>query len=385
MLYFDHAASTPPWPEVITSVASTMERYYANPSSLHGLGQAAEQLLNKARHVIASSMGVEDSEIVFTGSGTESNNLAIKGITGRYRQRGTHIITSTLEHASVYEACRQLEQHGFKVTYLEPGRDGRVTASQVKEALQEDTILVSLMLVNNETGIIQPIEPIGQLLSDYPKTLFHVDAVQGVGKVPFEVNAWKVDLFSASAHKLNGPRGAGMLYCRRGVNLDPLLSGGGQEGGVRSGTEPLPQITGMAKAIRLTVERQRNVSEHVSQLRTRLCERLAGIKGVYVTTATESNHQSPYIVHFCVPDVRSEVLVHALEERDIYVSTRSACSSGEQKPSRVLLAMGFSEAMARSGIRVSLSGNHTLEEIDILAEAIRAAVEQLRGSRQLRR
>lgn len=381
MLYFDHAASTPPWPEVITSVASTMERYYANPSSLHGLGQAAEQLLNKARHVIASSLSVDDSEIVFTGSGTESNNLAIKGTAARYRQRGMHMITSTQEHASVYEACRQLEQHGFTVTYLEPGRDGRVTASQVKAALQDDTILVSLMLVNNETGIIQPIEQISQLLSDYPKTLFHVDAVQGLGKVPFAPSTWKVDLFSVSAHKLNGPRGTGILYCRRGVGLDPLLSGGGQEGGARSGTEPLPQIAGMAKAIRLTLERQRNVSEHVSNLRSHLIHQLDEVEGVHVTTTADPKHQSPYIIHFCVPDVRSEVLVHALEQRDIYVSTRSACSSGEQKPSRVLLAMGFTEAMARSGIRVSLSGNHTMEDIDTLAEGIRDAVEQLRRSK----
>jgi cysteine desulfurase len=378
LLYFDHAASAPPYPEVITSMASTMERYYANPSSLHRMGQAAEQLIGKARRVIANALNVNEQEIIFTSGGTESNNLAIKGAAWRYRQRGKHIITSMLEHASVYEACRQLEREGFEITYLEADEEGRVSAEQVKQAIRKDTFLVSLMHVNNETGAIQPIGDIGKLLSAYPRILFHVDAVQSTGKISFDPGVCHIDLFSVSAHKLHGPRGIGLLYCRKDIQLEPLISGGGQEHGLRSGTEPVPLITGMAKAIRLTSERREEAYSHVRRLRKYLLDRLRTIDGVIITGSSAEEHMSPFIVHICVPNLRSEVLLHTLEESNIFVSTKSACSSGENKPSRVLLAMGMTDAMARSGLRISLSSEHKLEDMDTLADAILHGVEQLR-------
>jgi cysteine desulfurase len=376
MRYFDHAASAPPYPEVIASVAQAMERYYANPSSLHRLGQAAEQLLGKARAVIAGALKTEPGEIFFTSGGTESNNTAIRAAARTFSNRGRHIITSMIEHPSVFETCRQLEEDGYEVTYLSPDRSGRIRPAQVAEAVRDDTILVSIMHVNNETGAIQPIREIGQALSDYPKVLFHVDAVQSLGKLELNPREWGIDLFSGSAHKFHGPRGAGILYCRKGLRLKPLLTGGGQEMGLRSGTEPLPLITGMAKALRLSVERREADEAKVARLRRRLTAALARMDGV-VPTLPDDSWSVPHIVHFCVPGIRSEVLVHMLEERDIFVSTQSACSSGDNKPSRVLAAMGLPETMTISGVRVSLSAEHTEDDIDVLAEAIEDAVARL--------
>jgi cysteine desulfurase len=376
MLYFDHAASTPPYPEVIASVAQAMERYYANPSSLHRLGQAAEQLIGKARSVIAGALKTEPGEIYFTSGGTESNNTAIRAAARTFRSRGRHIITSMSEHASVYETCRQLEEEGFEVTYLKPDRSGRIQPAEVAAAVRDDTILVSIMHVNNETGAVQPIREIGGILANYPKTLFHVDAVQSLGKLDFNPRECGIDMFSGSAHKFRGPRGAGILYCRKGLQLKPLMTGGGQEMGLRPGTEPLPLIAGMAKALRLTIERRETNEAKYRMLRKRLTDALARIDGV-VLTLPEDAWAAPHIVHFCVPMIRSEVLVHMLEERDIYVSTQSACSSGENKPSRVLAAMGLPEALTSSGVRVSLSADQSADDIDVLAAAIEDAVARL--------
>lgn len=379
MLYFDHAASTPPFPEVVDSVSNAMKTYYANPSSLHKLGHAAEQLLGQARKVIASSLDVDVQEIVFTSSGTESNNLALRGVASRFKQRGRHIVTTKLEHASVYETCRDLERNGFEVTYLEADQNGVVDVDEVRHALRNDTILVSVMHVNNEMGAIQPIEQIGKMLNDYPKVLFHVDAVQSLGKLQISPHSWNIDLLSGSAHKLNGPRGIGLLYCRRGLKLDAMMTGGGQEGGLRSGTEALPLIAGMAKAIRLTVQSRSESMKHVQKLRELLIDKLQYIPGIYLTGSRDLSLVSPYIVHVCLPGMRSETVVHALEEHGVYVSSRSACSSGEHKPSRVLMAMGFDESLATSGIRISLSAQHSQSDVEKLAQAI--AVVKRRMSR----
>lgn len=378
LYYFDHAASSPPFPEVVESVANTMQKYYANPSSLHKHGYEAEQLLGQARKVIASSLDIEEKELVFTGSGTESNNLAIRGVASKYQNRGRHIVTTKLEHASVYETCRDLEQDGYEVTYLEADERGIVQVEDVVNALREDTILVSIMHVNNEMGAIQPIEEIGTRLKDYPRILFHVDAVQSLGKLSIHPHDWHIDLFSASAHKVNGPRGVGLLYCRKGLKLRPLITGGGQEGGLRSGTEALPLIAGMAKAIRMTIQSQQSSSNHLRKLRQQLVQKIKAIPELYVTGSQEEASVAPHIVHFCMPGLRSEVVVHALEERGIYVSSRSACSSGDHKPSRVLQAMGMDVDFALSGIRVSLSAQHSEQDIIHLAKSINEVQTQLR-------
>lgn len=373
----DHCATTPPWPEVVDTVAECMRKFYGNASSLHRVGLEAEDMLIKARQVTASALSVKPSEILFTSGGTESNNMALKGVAAAYRSRGNHIITSSIEHASVYEAARQLEQEGYRVTFLPCDSTGAVRVEDVERAITKETILVSLMAVNNETGRIQPVEAVGTLLKNYPKIIYHVDAVQAIGKIKVDLKAWNVDLASFSAHKFRGPKGIGFLYRREGVNLVPLLAGGGQEQGLRSGTENVPVIVGMAKAVRMAVEQQPKAEAWMYRLREQLVASLKKLGGVIIHGSDEHVNMAPHVVHFSCPGYRPEVLIHALEEHDIYISTRSACASGEQKPSRVLEAMGLSREEASSGLRVSFSAEHTSEDMKLLADALGGTMKKI--------
>lgn len=370
MLYMDYCATTPPWPEVVDTIAECMRKFYGNPSSLHRAGVEAEDMLIKARQVIASALKVKPNEIVFTSGGTESNNMAVKGAAAAYKGRGRHIITSSIEHASVYEAFRQLEEEGYRVTYLPVDATGAVNPEDVAKALTKDTILVSLMAVNNETGRIQPVEAVGRLLRNYPKIVFHVDAVQAMGKIRVDLKAWNADLASFSAHKFRGPKGAGFLYRREGINLVPLLAGGGQEQGLRSGTENVPVIVGMAKAVRMAAERQPGGEAYMYKLRERLVSRLKATEGVVIHGSGNPKDMAPHVVHLSCPGYKPEVIIHALEEKEIYISTRSACASGDQLPSRVLEAMGFGREEASSGLRISFSDEHAEQDMDLLAEEL---------------
>jgi cysteine desulfurase len=374
MLYLDHCATTPPWPEVIDTIAECMRKFYGNPSSLHRIGVEAEDMLIKARQVIASALMVKPNEIIFTSGGTESNNLGVKGAAAAYKGRGRHIITSSIEHASVFEAFRQLEEEGFRVTYLPVDATGAVNPDDVEKALSKDTILVSLMAVNNETGRIQPVQAVGKLLQNYPKILFHVDAVQAMGKLRVDPKAWHADLASFSAHKFRGPKGAGFLYRREGVRLVPLLAGGGQEQGLRSGTENVPVIVGMAKAVRMAAERQPGSAAYMYKLRESLVQRLQDIKGVIVHGSAHAEDMAPHVVHVSCPAYKPEVIIHSLEEKNIFISTRSACASGENKPSRVLEAMGFGREEAISGLRISFSDEHTGKDLDLLADELKSVL-----------
>lgn len=256
MKYFDYAATTPPHPDVIRTMAEIMETQFGNPSSIHGYGERADQLLRRARSGCLAAIGVKPEEIIFTSGATESNNLAIKGAALRYQSRGRHIITTATEHASVYESFMQLRQWGWEVTLVPVNSDGVVNAQQVVDAIRPDTVLVSLMHVNNETGAIHPIAEIGkQLKKKAPRVLFHVDGVQGFGKIKVTPDAWGADLYSLSAHKIRGPKGVGLLYVRSGVELTPLMSGGSQEQGLRAGTENVALLVGMAKAMRMAARR----------------------------------------------------------------------------------------------------------------------------------
>ncbi|MGG2064041.1 cysteine desulfurase family protein [Bacillus sp. S14(2024)] len=361
MIYFDNSATTKPYPEALQSYVTVAGKYFGNPSSIHSLGGESERLLTQSRAIAAQLLRVKPSEIIFTSGGTEGNNLAIKGIAMRNRSRGKHMITTNIEHASVSEAYKQLENLGFDVTYLPVNKNGVVSVEDVKRALREDTILVSMIHVNNETGAIQPVGEIGKLLADYPKVRFHVDHVQGIGKVPLDLYENHIDLCTISGHKFHSVKGTGLLYVRDGVRLDPVLSGGGQELRYRSGTENLPGIVAMIKALRMTLEKQSENIMHLQALKEELIHVFNDMEDVTINTPNE--HTAPHILNVSFVGLKPEVVVHALEERDVYVSTKSACSSKANEVSHVLLAMGLPHEVAASAIRVSLAPENTMEEV----------------------
>jgi cysteine desulfurase len=381
MLYLDYAATTPPYPEVIEAVREVMASFYGNPSSIHRLGIEAERLVIQSRETIAGILRVKPSELVFTSCGTESNNLAVKGAALAAlaaRGSGGHLITTPIEHASVAESFRQLQALGFRVTVVPVDESGAVRLDKLQEAMDDATILVSVMHVNNEMGRIQPLADIARVVKAHPKALFHVDAVQGVGKLPLAPSELGIDLLSASAHKFRGPKGAGFLYRREGVRLEPLLAGGGQEHGVRSGTENVPLIVGMAKALRMATAQLDEAMRSKSAFRAAVAEAVAALPELRLTGPVDGSGMAPHIVHFTFPGMKSEVVVHALEKRGFFISTRSACSSGEEKPSAVLQSLGFDRARAVSGLRVSYPEDYTVEDAREFAAALQAVVSELR-------
>ena len=376
MIYLDNSATTKPLPEVIDSFVKVSKEYFGNPSSLHGIGGQAEKLLSQARSQVAQLLSVKQKEIYFTSGGTEGNNLAIKGIAFAYKDRGKHLITTTIEHASVRESFKQLESMGFEVTEIPVDSNGRVHVVDIEKAIRPDTILVSVMHVNNEVGTIQPIEEIGQLLKKYPKILFHVDHVQGIGKVPLDLNESNVDLCTISAHKFHGLKGNGLLFVRDGVMIHPLFTGGSQEGKVRSGTENVAGVVSMSKALRLILDKLQTELDQLRKVSNELRKGLEKIDGIVINTPEK--FAAPHILNFSVPHVKSEVFVHALEEKDIYVSTTSACSSKQKTISNTLVAMGISEERAGSAIRLSLSYYNTMDEVKKVLSAVEQTVEGLR-------
>ncbi|MED3549332.1 cysteine desulfurase family protein [Cytobacillus praedii] len=376
MIYLDNSATTKPYREVLESFNKVSTEYFGNPSSLHGLGGNAEKLLSQAREQIAKLLKVQTKEILFTSGGTESNNIAIKGTALMYRGRGRHIITTEIEHPSVKESMEQLRDLGFQITYIPVDRDGTVSVTDIEKAISEETILVSVMHVNNETGSIQPIKEIGQLIKKYSKILFHVDYVQGIGKVPLHFHDCQIDLCTISGHKFHGLKGTGALFIRQSVRISPLFSGGGQEWRQRSGTENVAGIVAMAKALRLTLQRQENSVAEMRKIKDFIRIGLEKIDGVKIHTPVL--HCAPHIINFSIHEFKAEVFVHALEEKDIYVSTTSACSSKIKKPSNTLLAMGVPEEEALSSIRVSLSYENTMEEATQFIESVNEAVTRLR-------
>ncbi len=376
MIYFDNSATTIPYKDVVDSFSAVSIKYFGNPSSLHGIGGTAEQLLTQARKQVAALLQVKDQEICFTSGGTEGNNLAIKGAAFANQAKGKHIIVSSIEHPSVKEACEQLKESGFEITYLPVTKSGHVSLEDIRGALRPDTVLLSVMHVNNETGSIQPVREIGRILKEYPKVIFHVDAVQGIGKVPLSLKENKIDLCTISGHKIHGLKGTGVLYIRDGVRLSPLFAGGSQERKFRSGTENVAGAVSLAKALRLTLSdfyedtlKMRRILEYIrSELDT--------LDGIVINTPLRN--AAPQILNFSVPGVKSEVLVHALEEHNIYVSTTSACSSKKKSLSDVLLAMTGDEELASSSIRVSLSRENDLQEAKVFVKVLRDVLVKLK-------
>ncbi|WP_339324087.1 cysteine desulfurase family protein [Paenibacillus sp. FSL W8-0194] len=380
MVYWDHAASTPPYDEVIQTMAEVMKKHYGNPSSIHRMGEDAAKLIKRAREVCAASLGVKPSEIVWTSGATEGNNMAIKGAAMQYAGRGKHIVTTSIEHPSVYDSCLALERQGFEVTFLPVDGKGRVDPAEVASAVRKDTILVSVMHVNNETGAVQPLEEIGRAVKEAnPLTVFHIDGVQGFGKLPVRLEAWRADLYTLSAHKIRGPKGTGILYKRKGISLHPLLTGGKQESGMRAGTENIPGIVAMAKAMRMASEQTETFMTRVGALRDEL---MAWIRTQPCLELNSFEEGAPHIVNMSFPGMKGEVLLHSLEEHGALVSTKSACSSKTAEPSKVLLAMGRSADAASSAVRISMGLTNTHEELQQLIRALSDAVNRLQPLRQ---
>ena len=363
MIYFDNSATTMIDPQALDAYVKTSQRIIGNPSSLHDLGNQANRLLQQARKQIAQQLSVSEKEIFFTSGGTEGDNWVLKGTAWEKQEFGRHIIISSIEHPAVSEAAQQLEKQGFEVSVIPVTSAGFVSLSDLEKAIRKDTILVSVMAVNNEMGAIQPIKAISQLLESYPKIHFHVDAVQAITKVPTEV--WltpRVDFATFSAHKFHGPRGAGFLFWRQGRKLSPLLSGGGQENNQRSSTENVPAIVAMAKALRLAMERKAAKPTHVYDLKQALRNALAQYERVTIFSAMEQF--APHILCFSLEGIRGEVLVHAFEEKQIYLSTTSACSSRKHLASSTLHAMNVPANLATSAVRISLDESNTMAEVE---------------------
>jgi cysteine desulfurase len=374
-LYFDTAATAPLLPEVQRVMVDAFG-VFGNPSSLHRKGLEAEERLKAARAQVLKALGVQRGRIVFTGGGSEANNLAIFGTARRYRERGRHLVTTQIEHPSVLEPFRALEREGWRVTYVPPEPDGSVKAERVLSAVTDDTVLVSVMHVNNETGAIQPIEEIARALQDRPKVLFHVDGIQAFGKVPGGIRDIPVDLYSMSGHKIGAPKGVGALYVRQGVEISPLVYGGGQEDGLRSGTENVIGIVAMGAAAEIAAQNASQNWEHVSRLSEALCE---GLEKLPRCKVHRPSPKSPYIVSASFPGLKGEVLVHALEAQGLYVSTGSACSTrgGHSKGSHVLTAMKLPAAEVSGSIRFSLAPWHTLGDVERALDIVESQVRWL--------
>jgi cysteine desulfurase len=375
MIYFDNSATTKPYKEVLNSFIKVSEDFFGNPSSLHRIGGQAEKLLQQARSQIANLLNVKETEVLFTSGGTESNNLAVKGVALAHRERGRHIITTGLEHASIYNAMEQLQTLGYEITYIQPDSHGFISTEAVEKEMRDDTILVSVIHVNNEVGTIQPIEQLGSMLKKYPKAVFHVDHVQGVGKVPLDLHKAGIDLCTISGHKFHGVKGTGALFVKEGIRLSPLFSGGNQEWKQRSGTENVAGMVAMAKALRMTLEHSKEKLNQMIAALERLRDGIRQIKEITIHTPKENS--APHILNFSIKGLRAETFVHALEEKDIYVSTTSACSSKKKAASKTLLAMGVPADQAESAIRISLSYSNTVAEAEQTVKAIAEAVKHL--------
>lgn len=353
------------------------ESYFANPSSIHELGGETERLLEAARKQVSEHFRVNEDEIIFTSGGTEGNNLAIQGIAFQYGSRGKHIITTEIEHPSVYETCKKLEQQGFSVTYLPVNDSGLICLDTLESVLTEETILVSITHVNSETGVIQNIPEIAKLLKKYHKAFFHVDHVQGLGKVPLFPREVSIDLCTTSGHKIHGLKGTGALYVRKGVQLHPLFYGGNQENGFRAGTENVAGAVSFARAVRLIQNRYQNDYQRLLNLGRKLVHGLEKIDGVSLNTKPQVS--AGHIVNFSVKGLKPEVIIHALGAKKIYISTKSACSSRNEEASRIILACFNDEERAKSALRVSLSYENTEEEINVFLSELEVAIRHLQN------
>ncbi|MCI9397253.1 MAG: cysteine desulfurase [Lachnospiraceae bacterium] len=377
-VYLDNSATTACFEEVAQLMHRILCEDYGNPSSLHHKGVEAEAYLRYANETFAKILKVNEKEVFFTSGGTESDNIALVGAAMANHRMGRHLITTRIEHPAVLQPMSYLEKQGFEVTYLSVDRQGRISLEELEEAVRTDTILVSIMHTNNEIGSVLPIAEAGVLIKrKNPDTLFHVDAVQGFGKARIFPGKMHIDMLSASAHKIHGPKGIGFLYMRDGAKVSPIMYGGGQQRGLRSGTENLPGIAGFAKAAELVYQDLEQDVDRMYALREKLTEGVKKIGDVTVN-GCPGREGAPHIVSASFRGVRSEVLLHALEERGIYVSAGSACAAHKPQPSATLRALGVEKELLQSTIRFSLSGFTTDEEITYTCQNLEDIVPKLR-------
>ncbi len=375
-IYLDHAATTPVRQEVIDAMMPYFTQNFGNPSSVYQMAQINKKAVDEARETIASYIGSTTNEVFFTSGGSEADNWAIKGIAEAYKQKGNHIITTKIEHHAVLHTCEYLEKNGYEVTYLDVDADGMIALDALEAAIKDTTILISVMYANNEIGTIQPIKEIGAIAKAHG-VLFHTDAVQAVGHVPIDVKEQNIDLLSLSAHKINGPKGVGALYIRRGLKITNLIHGGAQERGRRAGTENVAGIVGLAKAIELAHEQMDEKIMHLEALRERLIE---GVLGA-IPYAKLNGHRTkrlPNNVNIGFEFVEGESLLLLLDMHGVAASSGSACTSGSLDPSHVLLATGIPHEKAHGSIRFTMGESTTTEEIDFVIEKLPAIVQRMR-------
>lgn len=377
LIYLDNAATTAVYPEVVDAMSPFFTEYYGNPSAIYSFASEANKAVADARATLASVIGAKPEEIYFTGGGSESDNWALKATAEAYSRKGKHIITSTIEHHAILHTCEWLEKHGFEVTYVNVDENGTMKLDELEAAIRPDTILISVMTANNEIGTIQPIKEIGKIAREH-KVLFHTDAVQAFGHIPINVDEMNIDMLSASGHKINGPKGIGLMYIRKGVQIRSFIHGGAQERQRRAGTHNVPGIVGFAKAASMAVESLEERTAYEIKLRDHLIDRVL-TEIPYSRLNGERTDRLPNNANFCFRFIEGESMLILLDQKGICGSSGSACTSGSLDPSHVLLAIGLPHEIAHGSLRLTLSEKTTIEDIDFTVDELKKIIERLRS------
>jgi len=377
LIYLDNAATTQVYPEVLDAMLPYFTEYYGNPSAIYSFAGESKKAVDEARTNVAALINARTEDIYFTGGGSESDNWALKATAEAYESKGKHIITSRIEHHAILHTCAYLEQKGYEVTYLDVDEDGKISLEELEKAIRPDTILISIMSANNEIGTIQPIKEIGKIAHDHG-VLFHTDAVQAFGHIPIDVEEMNIDMLSASGHKINGPKGIGVMYIRKGVKIRSFIHGGAQERKRRAGTHNVPGIVGIGTAAKLAKENMEERSAKEIALRDHLIERV--LKEIpYTRLNGHRTDRLPNNANFCFRFIEGESMLILLDQAGICGSSGSACTSGSLDPSHVLLAIGLPHEIAHGSLRLTLSEKNTVEEIDFVVDELKKIIERLRS------
>lgn len=377
LVYLDNAATTRVYPEVVDAMTPYFTEYYGNPSAFYSFSNTAERAVTDAKEQIARLIGAKSEEIYFTGGGSESDNWALKATAEAYAKKGKHIITSTIEHHAILHTCKWLEKQGFEITYVNVDEDGVIKTDELEAAIRPDTILISVMAANNEIGTIQPLKEIGAIAHKHG-VLFHTDAVQAFAHIPIDVDEMHIDMLSASGHKIHGPKGIGVMYIRKGVKILSFIHGGAQERRRRAGTHNVPAIVGMGKAVEIAMERMQEDAADIAKKRDYLIEKVLE-KIPYARLNGHRKKRLPNNANFCFQFIEGEGMLILLDQAGICASSGSACTSGSLDPSHVLLAIGLPHEIAHGSLRLTLSKDTTIEEIDYTVEKLAEIIERLRG------